>query len=313
VKTILGKPDFKADTADRRKLYDLLLKPLLAMGIVKNLRHFYIVPDGELFLVPFEGLLDEKNRPFGQSADVTLMRSATGLLLPDAPPPQHASVLLVGQPDYGNAQSPLGFSPLPMALKEVEDINILALQNNDRPTLITQLNASETTVRNTVAGQSIVHMATHGFFLPQDFNPSLEPPWRGGLALQGANSAVPDGTNNDDGIVYAAELASWKFDATDLVVLSACETASGERSYVEGLRGIPAALAVSGARRSLLALWTVPDEGTANFMTTFYKHLLSERMTYEAAFRTTKRDAMSGKIVGAAAPEAWQAFVMMRN
>jgi CHAT domain-containing protein len=313
VKAIVNMPGFESETAQRRKLHQLLLKPLLGMPSLRKANHFYIVPDGELFLVPFEGLLDDKDQPFGQTADVTLMRSATGLMQPEVAPQKQASLLLVGQPDYGTADSPLGFSPLPMALKEVQDIDTIALSQKFKPTLVTQKDASEAAVRNAVGGQTIVHMATHGFFLQKDFNPSLEPPWRGGLALQGANSAVPDGTASDDGIVYAAELANWKFDATDLVVLSACETASGERSYVEGLRGIPAALAVSGAKHSLLALWTVPDEGTANFMTTFYRHLLSENMTYESAFRATKRDAMAGRIVGAEEPEAWQAFVMMRN
>ncbi len=313
VKAIVNTPGFESDPAQRRKLFKFLLEPLLAMRSIKNIRHFYIVPDGELFLVPFDGLLDANSKAFGQTADVTLMRSATGLLQAEASPPNNASMLLVGQPDYGTAKNLLVFPPLPMALKEVHDINAIALQHNFKPTLVTQAAASEAAVRNAVTGNVIVHMATHGFFLSKDFNPSLEPPWRGGLALQGANSATPDGTTADDGIVYAAELANWKLDATDLVVLSACETASGERSYVEGLRGIPAALAVSGAKRSLLALWTVPDEGTANFMTAFYRHLLTEGMTYEAAFRTTKRDAMAGRIAGAEAPGAWQAFVMMRN
>jgi CHAT domain-containing protein/tetratricopeptide (TPR) repeat protein len=313
INAVLTTVGFESDNKARTRLFELMLKPLLAMKSVKNKKHFYIVPDGELFLVPFEGLLDGKDQPFGQTADITLMRSATGLLQPEASPQKRASLLLVGQPDYGTASSTLGFSPLPMALKEVQDINAIAQSQKYQPSLITQSNASEAAVRKAVAGQNIVHMATHGFFLQKDFNPSLEPPWRGGLALQGANSAIPDGTASDDGIVYAAELANWKFDTTDLVVLSACETASGERSYVEGLRGIPAALAVSGAKRSLLALWTVPDEGTANFMTKFYRHLLSENMTYESAFRATKRDAMAGRIAGAEEPEAWQAFVMMRN
>lgn len=310
---IIAKPEFQTKPAQRAKLYNILLKPVLKMKSLAKIKHYFIVPDGELFLVPFEGLLNEKGVALGETADVTLMRSATGLLLAANQPAKNASMLLVGAPNYGTGDGSDVFPALPGALQEVIDIEKIAQRRGISPTVITEQGATEAVVRQAVHGQNIVHMATHGFFLPKDFDSALEPPWRGGLALQGANAAVPNGQAKDDGIAFAAELSSWAFDKTDLVVLSACETASGERSYVEGLRGIPAALAVSGAKRSLLALWSVPDEGAANFMTAFYKHLFEENLQYEDAFRATKRDAISGQIIGAETPEVWQAFVMIRN
>lgn len=310
---ILSKPGYQTDSAMRKKLFDILLKPILKMKSVSKLKNVYLVPDGELFLVPFEGLLNDRNEAFGAQFNVTLMRSSTGLLLSQMQPPKDAGIVLVGAPDYGKAEGALSFSALPAALKEVTDIQTMARNKGYTTALITGTAATEADVRQAVNGQAIVHMATHGFFLPKEFDTSLEPPWRGGLALGQANSAIPNGKTNDDGIAYAAELSSWGFDKTDLVVLSACETASGERSYVEGLRGIPAALATSGAKLSLLALWEVPDEGAANFMTAFYDHLLVQGLKYEDAYRVTKRDAMAGKIMGAESPDVWQAFVMMRN
>ncbi len=241
------------------------------------------------------------------------MRSATGLLQTEDVPTKNSEVLLVGAPDYGVGKGEIEFSELPASFTEVANIEAIAKQARFNPIVLTRQAASEPMVRQSVAGRTIVHMATHGFFLPNDPNNLVEPLWRGGLALKGANQAPQPAQLEDDGIAYAAELSNWAFDKTDLVVLSACETASGERSYVEGLRGIPAALAVSGAKRSLLAYWSVPDEGAANFMTSFYTHLFSQGLTYEAAFRATKRDAMTGKIAGAELPEVWQAFVMMRN
>jgi CHAT domain-containing protein/Tfp pilus assembly protein PilF len=313
IKSILDEVGYESDASKRKKLFELLLQPLLKMKSVAKLKKFYVVPDGELFLVPFEGLLNDKNEAFGAFADVTLMRSSTGLLNSETAPAKSSEILLVGAPDYGSGEGLLSFPDLPAALSEVLKIETLAKQSNYRAIVLTKQAASEPIVRQAVAGRSIVHMATHGFFLGKNADNALEPPWRGGLALLGANSASAAGQAADDGIAYAAELANWSFDKTDLVVLSACETASGERSYVEGLRGIPAALAVSGAKRSLLAYWSVPDEGAANFMTTFYQHLLSEGLGYEDAFRATKRDAIAGRISGAELPEVWQAFVMMRN
>ena len=313
IKAIISKPGYEADSANRRKLFDLLLQPVLKMKSMAQRKHYYIVPDGELFLVPFEGLLNAEERAFAEVADVTLMRSSTGLLQAETPPGKRSRVLLVGAPDYGSGQGDITFPALPDALREVSAIHATAKDSGFQATLVTASAASEPAIRAAVAGQNIVHMATHGFFLARDNTPALEPPWRGGLALSGANAATPKGLASDDGIAYAAELANWPLDKAELVVLSACETASGERSYVEGLRGIPAALATSGAKRSLLAYWGVPDEGAANFMTAFYDHLLGQGMTYEEAFRETKRDAIAGRVIGADAPEVWQAFVMMRN
>jgi CHAT domain-containing protein len=313
IQDIMEKVDYQSDTDAREKLFTLLLRPLLTRKVAAKTRHFYLVPDGELFLVPFEGLLNERKQAFGTQFDVTLMRSSAGLGMKADRPQDGAKLLLVGAPDYGPTNSLLEFPDLPAALKEVIDIDTISTKAGFKSTLMTKAQATEAMVRQTVKGHSIVHMATHGFFLPTEFDPALEPIWRGGLALSGANAAKPEGVSSDDGIAYAAELASWPMDDADLVVLSACETASGERSYVEGLRGVPSALAISGAKRSLLALWAVPDEGAANFMATFYEHVFAANKTYEDAFRITKREASEGKIIGAENPAVWQAFVLIRN
>jgi hypothetical protein len=55
--------------------------------------------------------------------------------------------------------------------------------------------------------------------------------------------------------LYAAEVTTWPLSGVDLVVLSAWDMAQGDRSYVKGLSSLPSALAVVGARRSLLARW----------------------------------------------------------
>jgi CHAT domain-containing protein len=61
-----------------------------------------------------------------------------------------------------------------------------------------------------------------------------------------------------------------------------------------------------------LTLWPVADEGTANFMTRFYEHLVGG-MTYADALRQTRRDAIAGNVPGARSPLVWAAFVMFEN
>jgi CHAT domain-containing protein len=312
--SLLNRPNFASREETRAKLHDLLLKPLFELPGLDAMRHAYIVPDGELFLVPFEGLLANGTTPLADRLDVTLMRSASGVLKRQAVDKAKGGVLVVGDPDYG--ASPSGafqFAALPKAYEEAKAIGAMAKEAGFTPHLLARGAASEDATRAAASGNRIIHLATHGFFLAAAEAPSLDAPWRGGIALAKAGAAELTGVPADDGIAYAAELASWPLEGTELVVLSACQTASGDRSYVDGLRGIPAALAIAGVERSLLALWAVPDEGASAFMQAFYDHLWRGGMSYEDAFRKTKADARQGRIAGAESADVWQAFVLLRN
>ena len=110
-------------------------------------------------------------------------------------------------------------------------------------------NATEAELRQ-ISSPHVLHLATHGFFLPEiDLGKSkdllqrdqnipkgklVNPMHRSGLALAGAQTTlsawgrgeVPPTEN--DGVVTAEEVGGLKLDGTWLVVLSACETGSGE-------------------------------------------------------------------------------------
>ncbi len=58
VKAILAESGYESKEEHRKRLFEILLQPLLKMKSVAKLKKFYIVPDGELFLIPFEGLLN---------------------------------------------------------------------------------------------------------------------------------------------------------------------------------------------------------------------------------------------------------------
>jgi CHAT domain-containing protein/Tfp pilus assembly protein PilF len=59
----------------------------------------------------------------------------------------------------------------------------------------------------------------------------------------------------------------------ELVVLSACDTAGGERLPGEGLVGLSHAFMAAGSERVLGTLWKVDDEATATWMRLFYLNL----------------------------------------
>ena len=115
----------------------------------------------------------------------------------------------------------------------------------------------------------ILHIASHSFFLKdQDKNPLL----RSGIVLAGANNKFDDAIDN--GYLTALEVSRLDWEDTELVVISGCESGLGSIKSGEGVYGLKRAIAVAGARSSLLSLWEVDDKATAEFMESFYKKII---------------------------------------
>jgi CHAT domain-containing protein len=92
---------------------------------------------------------------------------------------------------------------------------------------------------------------------------------RSGLALAGANHARSTSTG-DDGLLTALEVTGMNLYGTDLVVLSACQTAVGEVKIGEGVYGLRRAFVLAGARNLMMSLWPVNDQVTLTQMERFY-------------------------------------------
>lgn len=283
----------------RRALYQALIAPLDAkLGKVERL---FVVPDGVLHLVPFDGLLDAADRNLIERTDVRIARSARALRKEEAAEP--GSILLVGDVDYGKGPAH-AMQSLPFTAREIDAIAATLKGAGYAPTVLRGTEASEAAVHDKVSGQRILHFATHGFFDPVT-RAEAAPLWRAGIALAGANATAETHRALNDGTLYAAEAMSWPLAGVDLVVLSACSTAQGDRSYTEGLAGLPSALALAGVRRSLLARWPVEDRGAALFMATFYESLVKTR-SYEKAIRAAKLASLTHG-------DTWLAFSLIAN
>ncbi len=172
----------------------------------------------------------------------------------------------------------------------------------------------------------IIHIATHGFYLPieeskrQDLrfmgmdnerrnvivkNPLL----RSGLAFAGANRAwrgdsIPD--NWEDGILTSHEISQINLTHTDLVVLSACETALGDIKGSEGVFGLQRAFKMAGVQTLIMSLWKVPDAQTSQLMQGFYKYWLGG-MSKHDAFTKAQNEVRKANLN----PYYWAAFVMV--
>jgi CHAT domain-containing protein len=105
----------------------------------------------------------------------------------------------------------------------------------------------------------VVHLATHGFFLPNPVaavqpatgaqrvaQPSgqaavRDPMLRSGLFFAGADrvrAGEPPAAGLEDGVLTAYEATQLHLQGTELVVLSACETGLGQQANGEGVFGL---------------------------------------------------------------------------
>ena len=111
-----------------------------------------------------------------------------------------------------------------------------------------------------------------------------------GLALAGANwkwhlFQPPQAAG--DGLLTAYDVIGMDLRGTELVVLSACETALGEIQATEGVIGLSKAFQIAGADMVVSSLWAVPDRETRELMGSFYA-LLAEGVTAGTALRRAK-------------------------
>jgi CHAT domain-containing protein len=84
-----------------------------------------------------------------------------------------------------------------------------------------------------------------------------------------------------NGQLSAHEVSDFWTLRTDLVTLSACETALGRPGGGDGLLGFAQAMLTAGSRAVCLSLWKVDDTATALLMTRFYENLLGKRPDLE--------------------------------
>jgi CHAT domain-containing protein len=145
-------------------------------------------------------------------------------------------------------------------------------------------------LENNITGQDfpIVHVATHGQF-SSNFEDTFILIWNNLLNIEQLEQLLR-GQN------------------IELFVLSACETARGDRRAVLGLAGIAVR---SGAKSTLATLWSINDEANAEFMGYFYRALASKEMTRAQALQTAQLQLLGqNKYLH---PFYWSVYVLLGN
>jgi CHAT domain-containing protein len=281
----------RADVTERARAVDeRVMRPMRASlgGVVRLI----VSPDGDLNLVPFEALVNESGRFLIERYAMSYVTSGRDLLRMQMTRAAGSQPVIFADPLFGepgttgfqtsNRQAPttesarrsvttgeklssVYFTPLAATMEEANAIKTLFPD----ALLFTGSRARKATLQQ-VEAPRMLHIASHGFFLPDARVNGENPLLRAGLALAGAN--LPHETN-ESGILTALEASSLNLWGTQLVTLSACDTGVGEIRNGEGVYGLRRSFVLAGAESMVMSLWPVSDSVARETMVAYYTGL----------------------------------------
>ena len=226
-------------------------------------------------------------------------------------------VLLHGSTDLAALRAQM---PLPETAEEVcavaRSLGALAAQGAETETVWLGARATEANLKSlsragTLARARVLHFATHGLLAGESaaiLKAKAEP----ALILTPPKDAVaPTALAEDDGLLTASEVAQLDLDA-DWVVLSACNTAAGEKGDAEALSGLARAFFYAKTRALLVSHWYVDSEAAVKLTTGAFDALREDPKIgrAEALRRSMARLISSGR-PEEGHPEYWAPFVLV--
>jgi CHAT domain-containing protein len=183
--------------------------------------------------------------------------------------------------------------------------------------------STEAVVKSEMPGSRIAHLATHGATNLVGGELGL---YNVALVFSGANDTLAGkrgtataGEVAEDGLLYGYEASRLPLYGTELVTLSACQTALGDVAATEGFYSLAYAFRLAGADNVLMSLWTVDDTQTARFMEMLYDTWFARRADHptETAGESLRRALRDTRLVARDRPDFaerhWAAFVLVEN
>jgi len=207
-----------------------------------------IVPHGSLHYLPFAALSDG-NGYLIDGFSIRMLPSASVLnFLTERTKQAGRGALIFGNPKLDDPKYDLKF-----AQDEALAIGRIIPESK----VLLRSEASKTNLQNFGSNYSIIHLAVHGVFDP-------DKPLNSALLLAA--------DRNNDGLLRAGDLYNLSL-RTDLVTLSACETALGKVATGDDVVGFTRGFLYAGAHSLISSLWQVDDEATSDLMVNFYTNL----------------------------------------
>ena len=320
---ILFKKSIKPEiNQDMFKHGHYLYKTLISDFVSQKTDNIYVLPDKFLYALPFHALpmikknnsnLKEENKWLGLKYKISFLTTIN----------QNKSDRFeneynffgVGDPIFeanNNTQTILGnlitnkrglsmdiqgYQRLPNTALEIQSIASMNIFENTK--ILLGKNATETKIKKSkhIENASIISFATHGL-VSGEMNSHSEP----GLLMTKSNEI------NDNGYLTMTEISSLNL-TSDLVILSACNTASSMSKNTSPFSGLASAFLSAGSNKVLASMWSVESKSTYLLM----KSILSKinkrkRNIKQAQFRGIK--SFIKKYSQYKSPYFWAGFML---
>lgn len=257
------------------QLYDLLIRP-----IEKDLPpsgHLTLAVDSGLQSLPWSLLYDGQQYLIEKySLSLAL---GTKLQSPNPMSNGKISALLAGSSQFPKNPE---FLSLPSVPREIN-----AIRTELKGKTLLDKDFTSAALLNNATSVDILHLASHGQFSSNPENTFLLD-WNGKFQLSQLESLIKN-----------------REKPLDLLVLSACDTAKGDRRALLGLAGTAIQ---SGARSTVASLWLVNDDSQAILMQEFYKQLIKKTPKAEALRLAQIKLLKSGQY---SSPFYWAGMVLL--
>ena len=267
-----------------RQLYDLVIRPALDDLAKSRIKTLVFVPDGAFRNVPLSALYDGK-RFLLEDYSIAL---TPGLQLLNPQPLEREKLKTIAA---GLTESVDGFASLDYVNSELQEIESRV---NSRVLLNTNFTGEALKKEIQYSDYPIVHIATHG-----QFSSSIEDTfllaWDRRIDINELDSILQ--TRNTD-----------RENAIELLVLSACETATGDSRAALGLAGMAVR---AGAKSTLATLWSVNDRATSTLMSDFYRELSDKHLPKAEAVRQAQLKLLRNRWYRH--PFYWAPYVLLGN
>jgi CHAT domain-containing protein len=284
-----GVGDARSASATDTQLYDVLVRP--ARAAIAKAKTILVLPDGDLFTLPFALLRDpDTGLLLAETHALQMVPSGTFLSLARAPDGggKPAAILAVGANAAAVIQRPRGIAPLDHADEEA------AAVARSYPTrqVLTGPAATASRVKQLAERSQIVHFAGHAVA-------NAAYPLRSFLLV-----APDDG--DASGQLMAWDIARLRLSQTRLVILGACSTGAGPSFTGEGVITLARAFLAAGAHGVIASLWDVEDKETLTLMTSLHQEIARGE---PPAVALRKAQLAYRLTAGARSEKQWAAFV----
>ncbi len=271
-----------------QQIYDWLIRPAQTELVNSGIKTLVFVLDGELRNIPMAVLYDKEQKKYLVEKYAIALTPGLQLLDPKPLRQIQLNALTAGVSEKRPVEGK-EFPKLENVPRELKEIKSEVSKSEE---LLNQ-EFTQTNLQNKLQTVpfSVVHLATHGEF-SSDAEKTFILTWDKLVKVKEFDNLLRVSDKN-------------KFSSIELLVLSACQTAEGDKRAALGLAGIAMR---AGVRSTLATLWSIDDRSTADVMSEFYRQLNAGVNKAEAL-----QGAQLAIFAKEKAPYLWAPYVLVGN